>query len=241
MPVTKILARDYVFELNIGSEQVPDWVEIKGVTSWSHSPAKGEADTTSFDENGRQSHLPASRGDEFTLNGFVLEDESTGDRDPGQAAVEQWADEIGPSGLKQFRITSPSGFMRSFLASATVTAGGGGNDDASTWEVTIKTSGAITRASAVVAPGAPSSVAGTTDDGFSIITWTDSATGAPFDRYEVRALVGSNVVDTIAVTTPEVAYFPLTNGVTYTFQVRARNARGWSDWSTASSAITPSS
>jgi len=239
MPVTKILARDYLFELNAGSEGAPDWVEIKGLTTWSHSPAKGEADTTSFDEDGAQSHLPASRGGEFTINGFVLEDESNGNRDPGQAAVEQWADEIGPSGLWQFRITSPAGNTRTFLASATVTAGGGGNDDASAWEVAIKASGLITRSGAVVAPGVPTVVAGTTADAHSIVTWTDSVTGAPFDRYEVRVLAGTSLVKTVAVSTPQVAYVPLTNDVAVTFQVRCRNSSGWSAWSTASAAVTP--
>jgi len=146
MAVTKVLARDYVFELNTGTDAVPVWTEVKGVNTWSHSPQANDADTTTFDEAGRLSHLKASRGDEFGLQGLILEDVATGDRDPGQEACEAWGREIGPASLKQFRITSPGGSTITFHASATCTVGGGGNDDPSAWEVSMVASGAITAA-----------------------------------------------------------------------------------------------
>ena len=144
MATTKILARDYDFHLNTGTVGVPVWTEIKGVNTWSHSPTGNDADTTTFDEDGRMSHLKASRGDAFSLQGLILMDVGTGDRDPGQEAVEAWADEIGPDSLKQFKITSPDTSTLVFLASATVTHGGGGNDDPSAWNVEMNVSGAKT-------------------------------------------------------------------------------------------------
>lgn len=143
MAVTKILARDFLFELNTGTVALPVWTLVTGLDTWSHAPASNDADTTTFDEMGRLSHLKASRGDTFTLTGKYKEDEADGSRDPGQEAVEAWGDEIGPSSLKPFRITSPGGTTKTFDASATVKIGGGGNDDAAAWEAALVVSGAI--------------------------------------------------------------------------------------------------
>ncbi len=146
MPVTEVLARDYTFELNTGTEAVPTWVEIKGINTWSNSAQAGEADTTTFDDDGIQTHLKASRGHEFTLSGKVQENEDDGARDPGQEAAEAWAQEIGQPSRKQFRITSPGGTTKTFLATATCNFGGGGNDDASNWELAVKATSAIATA-----------------------------------------------------------------------------------------------
>lgn len=146
MAETKILARDFDFHLNTGTVGVPVWTEVKGINTWSHTQQKNDADTTTFDEDGVMSHLPASRGDEFGLQGKLLLDEGDGSRDPGQEACEAWAALIGATGLKQFRITDPGGNTRTFLASAKVASGGGGNDDAAAWNLDIKVSGAITAA-----------------------------------------------------------------------------------------------
>jgi hypothetical protein len=146
MGITKMLARDWVFELNTGTTLVPDWVAIGAINKWAHSPKANDADTTTFDEDGRESHLKASRGDEFTLNGLYKEDQSNGDRDPGQEACEAWAAEIGPSSVKQFRITSPGGNTKTFDSTSTITFGGGGKDDPSAWDLAVKVTGAITSA-----------------------------------------------------------------------------------------------
>lgn len=146
MAVTEVLARGFDFELNTGTEAVPAWVAIGGVKSWSHSPQANDADTTDFDDEGRMAHMKASRGDEFTVTANYQEDEDDGSRDAGQEAAEAWADEIGPSSRKQFRITSPGGITKTFQSTATVKSGGGGNDDPNAWELTLKITGAITTA-----------------------------------------------------------------------------------------------
>ena len=59
--------------------------------------------------------------------------------------------------------------------------------------------------------------------------------GAPIDRYELRGSHGAG--RECGGTSCEVT--GLTNGDDYTFQVRAHNAVGWSDWSPASAVATP--
>ncbi len=62
------------------------------------------------------------------------------------------------------------------------------------------------------------------------------ANGAPIDRYEVRSVRGG-VTQQCGGTTCEVR--GLTNGTAYSFQVRAHNRVGWSEWSTGSAQATP--
>jgi hypothetical protein len=140
----EIPARDWTFEINNGTEGVPDWIEVAAINTWSHSPSANDADTQTFDDNGRMRHMKMSRGDEFTLSGLYKEDPDNGNRDAGQEACEAWAALTGAASLKQFRITSPGGTVKTFLATAVVTSGGGGNDDPSAWECTVTVSGAIT-------------------------------------------------------------------------------------------------
>lgn len=144
MAVTEIPARDFTFELNTGTTASPTWVEIGGLISWSNSPTTVRANTQTWEDAGRQNAYVSSRGDSFTLTGRRQEDPSDGSRDAGQEAAESWAQEVGPDSQKQFRMTSPGGNVLTFDATAEVTRGGGGEDDASTWQLQITVSGAIT-------------------------------------------------------------------------------------------------
>jgi len=144
MPVTEVLARGFVFEVDTGVPATPTWVAVGGINSWSHSPQANDANTTTFDDEGRMSHMKASRGDQFTISGLYQEDPADGSRDPGQEAVEAWADEIGPASRKLFQITSPGGVVKTFSATAAVTSGGGGNDDPTAWSAAVTVDGAIT-------------------------------------------------------------------------------------------------
>lgn len=237
----KHLARDYEFELNVGTIDTPDWVEIKGINTWSNTPVGNRANTTTFDEDGRLSHLPASRGDSIGLQGLLVWDDDTGDRDPGQEAVEAWGQQIGPDGLKQFRITDPEGATLTSLASAVVTIGGGGNDDPSAWNVDVQFSGTPTSSTVGDEATAPTSVAGSTDDTFSLITWDDPDAGSPFTMFESVAYVAGVEHSRRLASHEPIHHGGLTNGTAYTFKVRARNKRGWGPLSSASSAVTPAS
>lgn len=144
MAITKFLARDLNIDINTGTIGAPVWTAIKGLNTLTHSPSSQDAETTDFDSNGRAEHMKAERGDSWTLAGFALEDVATGDRDPGQAAVETLAQAVGLTSLGQFRLTSPGGNTATFMASAEVTQGGGGNNDAAQWQAVVMVSGAVT-------------------------------------------------------------------------------------------------
>lgn len=146
MAVTEIPARDFTFELNTGTSAAPTWVEVGGLISWSNSPTTVRANTQTWEDAGRQNAYVSSRGDSFVLTGRRQEDPVTGARDAGQEACEAWAKEIGPDSQKGFRITTPGGNTISFDATAECTIGGGGEDDASTWQCSLTVSGAITEA-----------------------------------------------------------------------------------------------
>lgn len=142
---TDILARDFTFQLNTGTVSVPVWVSIGGINTWSDKPSSKDADTTKFSDAGAATHLKASRNREWTLKGLLQEDSADGVRDAGQDACDTWANSVGAASRKQFKITSPGGRARTALATAELVVGGGSNDDPAAWELTVKTSGAITR------------------------------------------------------------------------------------------------
>lgn len=143
MGVTKFLARDLTIEVDAAGSG-GGFVEIKGLHSITHAPTSTDAETSDFNSEGRSEHLKAERGDSWTCAGFTLEDVVTGDRDPGQARVEEVAQLVGPEALVRYRITSPGGNTIIFFGSAEVTLSGGGTNDASQWQAVIRASGAIT-------------------------------------------------------------------------------------------------
>lgn len=244
MSITKQLARQYTFEINDGSVDVPDWVEITGVNTWAHNPSKNNADTTTFEDEGVTTHLPASRGHAYTLGGLVKYDGTTGDRDPGQLAVMAWAGRIGPEGLQQFRITEPGagGDTYTFMASASVQVGGGGNDDPSAWSVTVDVSGGVTASAIVALPVAPTLPVGTTDDTFTLVSWAGPASGSPFTMYEVVVYDMDDAgaeLKRVQSTEEPIYVGGLTNANDYTVKIRARNTSGWGPLSVASATITP--
>jgi len=90
MAVQKILARQWTKKIRTSTG--PDvFTDILGINSFTVATSKQDADTTDFDSNGWQEHLPATRGVTISLDGYRMEDPSNGDRDAGQAAVEALA------------------------------------------------------------------------------------------------------------------------------------------------------
>lgn len=145
MATTKFLARELVFEIRTAVG--PDvWTPVLGLDSISHSPSTERADTTSFDEAGRASHLVAQRGDTFEISGKALIDvAAVGEgKDPGQTAVEALARAIGSAAIGRFRITDPATNRLEFSASAEVTLPSGGTNDAATWGASLEVTGAPT-------------------------------------------------------------------------------------------------
>lgn len=147
MAVTKFLARDLTIYIALGSSgsgSGGDWIKVKGLNTLTHSPSSTDADTTDFDDEGHETHMKAARGESWTLAGFKLEDVTSGEHDPGQAAVEQIAQAIGLDSLASFKIVSPGGNLITFRATAEVTLPGGGNNDAAAWQAVVKVSGKST-------------------------------------------------------------------------------------------------
>ena len=148
MAVTKYLARDLSIAIHTGPGVdtilgTADDVKsvIGGLNSLTHAPSTSRADTSSFDSNGRDEHLVASRGETWTLAGFSLEDVGDGTRDPGQEATEALGKLVGPAGIGWFTITSPGGNTILFEASVEVTLGGGGHNDAAAWQAVLTVTG----------------------------------------------------------------------------------------------------
>lgn len=145
MATEPVLMRDFIAEINTGTEAVPVWVEILGLQDGpAHSPSSKGADVTTYKDNGRSDERIVSRGDKFTLKGERLEDPATGTRDPGQEAVEVAAALMGYDSGKQYRLTSPGGVTLTFVATAEVTMFGGGKEDFAEWSVDLTVCGAIT-------------------------------------------------------------------------------------------------
>lgn len=150
MPVTKVLARGWKVEIDgdpLASlpTGTPVYTEIKGLNTLTFGGDKNEAETTSFDSDGWEEHLPASRSRTLSFEGYYYEDEATGDRDPGQGMVEDYNELNGPQGLGNFRLTSPGGKVKTFNGSVNVGDVGGGNDDPTSWGAEIKVSGKVNK------------------------------------------------------------------------------------------------
>lgn len=237
MTVTDTLARDNgALEINTGTIAVPVWTPVGGLNTWSPSPEKNSADTTKFSNQGRKSHLVASRGDTFTFGGFRQVDEATGVRDAGQLACEALGDTVGQNSLGQFRHSRAGGKVSTFMASATVTDGGGGNDDPDAWQLELEMSGSATTTSPAGLASVVTSVVGTPGTGEVEITWTDGVEVG--DLFEITIFDGAAIVKQ-AIGSEQPVLIQLAAD-SYTAAVRARNDAGWSALSTASSSFTVS-
>ena len=235
-------ARDFTFEVNVGTDAVPDWLAIGGFNNWTQSPVSNDVDTTKFSDNGRLSHMKISRGDEFAMTGFYLEDPDDGTVDPGQAACETWGQELAHASRRLFRITSDiTGKSKTFKATATVTVSGGGNDDVQTFELAITVTGSITSSGAEAALIAPVAPTGTDAAGFTVVTITDPVGGTGIDKYEVvlvDAATGLTVQNTVQASNDPI-YVTAAAG-NHKVKARAHNKAGWSPFSPLSASITTS-
>lgn len=145
MPIVKVLARDWVAEINTGTEASPVWTKINGIDTLTFGGDKEDADDTDFNSQGWNEHMVVERSKSLTLEGKYLEDPDTGDRDPGQEAVEDLGEKIGYDSLGQFRLTSPGGKIRIFKASVNIGDIGGGHNDKTSWSAELTISGPITK------------------------------------------------------------------------------------------------
>ncbi|KQM83183.1 Ig-like domain-containing protein [Agromyces sp. Leaf222] len=88
-------------------------------------------------------------------------------------------------------------------------------------------------------PDQPNRPAASASDAAATVRWNEPATNnSPITGYEVQWDGGSRSFGAGAAGSDQ-PITGLTNGTTYTFQVRAQNEKGWGEWSSASAAVTP--
>lgn len=142
MALVKILARHLLIELNTGTDAVPVWVTIGGITSLKFAAEKSDVDDTDFDSAGWAEHKVVQRAQKITAEGHYLEDPLTGARDAGQEALIALGDAVGYDSTKPLRMTTPGGNQVAYVVSAKVDApAGGGNNDNTAFAAELAVSG----------------------------------------------------------------------------------------------------
>lgn len=148
MAVTKVLARDWKIGVKTGEDATtsePIFTEVKGLNTLTFASSKSDSESTTFDTNGWNEHIVASRGRSLSLAGYYLVDPATGTRDAGQNAVDTLGEQIGPSSLELFELTSPAGAKTRFYASSNPAERGGGVEGNTSWGAELTVSGQVTK------------------------------------------------------------------------------------------------
>ncbi|MCE5200845.1 hypothetical protein LLG39_17930 [bacterium] len=97
-----------------------------------------EADTTTFDDRGCDSHVVTRRGKSLKLTGKRKVDP----RDAGQAAVEALAELVGYAAEGTFEVLDSQGdTLTKFVGTVKMDDIGGGLDDSASWGCEIKRTG----------------------------------------------------------------------------------------------------
>ena len=141
MPVTKVLARDFDFEVETSTAGT--YVAIGGINTFSlPAPEGSEVDITDFGTDGWDDFTIASRVQNITLEGFFMEDQVTKVRDAGQDRLEILGRGIGTACEAGFRIYTPGRTMISGRV-AVLSAGGpgGGVRDVASWSASLRFKG----------------------------------------------------------------------------------------------------
>lgn len=148
MAKVKVLARNWIIEVNTGTDAVPAWTKVGGINSFTVSGDKEDTDTTDFDNAGWGDHIVASRSRSISFEGFFLEDQTDGSRDAGQEFIEEQSEEIGPDSISETRITSPAGTVTEYRGSYSTGDVGGGVNDATSWGAELTVAGKPVRVTA---------------------------------------------------------------------------------------------
>jgi len=143
MSITKVLARHFKLEINIGTEATPSWLKVNGLETLTFSSTKTDVETDDFDSAGLDEHMVVGRGRSMGIEGYYLVDLDTGDRDPGQEAVETAAELIGEDSLAQFKLTYPGGAVKTFYASVNLKDMGGAKKAKAGWGADLTVSGSL--------------------------------------------------------------------------------------------------
>lgn len=138
MASAKVAAKTATWEAS--SDSGATYTAINGITDFSMSNSPTDADVTDFGSGVATEHKVIRRAIEFTLNGFWLEDDSTGALDAGQELVY----DAGKSDtVLNYKLTTDGGATIVFDGTAVFTLSGEVNG-VMTWSATLRASGAVT-------------------------------------------------------------------------------------------------
>ncbi|WP_367128329.1 hypothetical protein [Saccharothrix sp. HUAS TT1] len=151
MAPQKVNARDLIFQ--VLDDDDTTWLGISNLNEITMNPSEDEeeTDTTVYESDGDAEHEKMQRGASAELSGFQTLDSITGAPDPGQARCEDMATKKGPESHGSVRFRHPLQTTWRVWPKATFSAGeqGGGNNDKTSWGMTIKRSGSSTTAAVV--------------------------------------------------------------------------------------------
>ena len=138
MANAKVAAKTATWEISTDSGS--SFTAINGITDFSMSNSPTDADITDFGSGLATEHKVIRRAIEFTLNGFWLEDDSTGDIDAGQELIY----DAGKADTEHvYKLTTDGGSTIQFTGTAVFTLAGDVNN-VMTWSATLRATGAVT-------------------------------------------------------------------------------------------------
>lgn len=140
-PYLKVSARKWIVDCS--TDGGVTYINIKGLTKFAFGRSSTRTDTTDFTADGIETGEIMARGAHMKVEGFFLE-AADKTRDPGQAALETFADLVGTASVTYMRLTSPSGTIYKFQATVEIGDYSGGNNDKSAFSATLTRTGALT-------------------------------------------------------------------------------------------------
>lgn len=140
----KIDARGWIFQIAPADEPTT-WLDIGGITEFEVDPSENneDVDTTTFASDGEYEGEMMQRGASMEIEGFRDYDEDTGERDPGQARVDELGTKKGREsvGAIRFRHDTEDEWTN-WGAYNEPGSYGGGNNDKTSWSATLNRTGA---------------------------------------------------------------------------------------------------
>ncbi len=151
MTQRKVPARDLILQVSDGAAS-PTWLGIAALNKITVNPGEQEqaVDITTFDSAGQYEEVKLQRGASLKPEGFLHKDHLTGAQDPGQARCETLATAVGYASQGSIRFRHPADTVWKVWNTATFSLAeqGGGNNDMTSWSVSIMRSGASTTTAA---------------------------------------------------------------------------------------------
>ncbi|GGK90216.1 hypothetical protein Ppa06_58260 [Planomonospora parontospora subsp. parontospora] len=130
MALRSLLAKDWTVEVNTGTQAVPVWTPIKGLTKFAETIESETQDDSDFDSNGWGSDVVTQRKFKLECEGRRKRDTGspTFVPDPGQEAVRQAGRVVGVEANIEVRWYRKDGSPDAYQGFAAVDYKGGGGE-----------------------------------------------------------------------------------------------------------------